>query len=72
MLSSKLSANGVRCLKAADDADILVAQTAVSFSKEQKIAVIGKDTDLLVLLCHHANPNQYPIIFKSDKQVEKK
>ncbi|OWF46189.1 hypothetical protein KP79_PYT26260 [Mizuhopecten yessoensis] len=72
MLSSKLSESGVRCLKAVDDADLLIAQSAVNFSKEQKTAVIGEDTDLLVLLCHHADPNQYPIIFKSDKQVGRK
>jgi hypothetical protein len=38
---------------AVDDADRLIAQTAVDCALSSEVIVIGEDTDMLVLLIHH-------------------
>jgi hypothetical protein len=43
----------IRYRNAVDDADLLIAQTAVDCSLSSEVIVIGEDTDLLVLLIHH-------------------
>lgn len=50
------------------DADITIAQTATKCAQHQITAVIGEDTDLLVLLAHHADAAAHDIFFYSDKQ----
>ena len=44
----------------------------LKLSEETPTTVFGEDTDLLVLLCHHANMNKYNIYFKSDSGFKKK
>ena len=40
-----------------EDVDLLLVQTAVQFTKSINTVLVGDDTDLLVLLCHHAEMN---------------
>ncbi|CAG2241427.1 unnamed protein product [Mytilus edulis] len=56
-LCDKLKDNDVRCKNATDDADLLIALTAVDCALFSEVVVIGEDTDILVLhvLIHHVN-----------------
>ena len=66
MLSSKLQESGYTCIQASADADVLIAQTAVRLSSHQVVVVIADDTDILVLLLHHAIG--VPIYLHSNKK----
>lgn len=68
MLSSKLQEHGVKTLQAESDADLLIVQTAVDSAANSATMVVGKDTDLLVLLCLHADVKSQPLFFKSEKK----
>ena len=37
------------------DADLDIVKTAISFAESQEVVVMGEDTDILILLCHHAS-----------------
>ena len=50
-LSQHLKRQGINVKQSAADADVLIVNTAIDLSKtEDLIAVVGQDTDLLVLL----------------------
>ena len=66
LLSERLRDKNHTVLGARDDADLLIVQTAVSLSANRKVVVIGEDTDLLVLLCFHAQADRHKIYFKSE------
>ena len=57
IFSNKLQAAGCTVLHATGDADLLIAMTAVESSRAKATALIGEDTDLLVLLSYHADLN---------------
>ena len=67
MLSSELVECGLETRHATDDADVLIVNTAVEYSTANEVVLIGEDTDLLVLLCHHAKDDRKRIYFKSDR-----
>ena len=67
MLSSKLQEHGVKTLHAESDANLLIVQTAVDLAANSA-TVAGEDTDLLVLLCLHADVKSQPLFFKSEKK----
>ncbi|CAC5394798.1 unnamed protein product [Mytilus coruscus] len=69
LLQETFIESGIDALQAQDDADLLIVQTAVTKSHAKEVVVFGEDTDLLVLLCHHAKQNQNKIYFTSDKQA---
>ena len=69
MLCEKLNEHDIRFKNAVDDADLLIAQTAVDCALSSEVIVIGEDTDLLVLLIHHVNQQCKRVIFKSDKMA---
>jgi hypothetical protein len=69
MLCEKLNERDTRYKNAVDDADLLIAQTAVDCALSSEVIVIGEDTDLLVLFIHHVNQQCKRVIFKSDKMV---
>jgi 5'-3' exonuclease len=69
MLCEKLNEHDIRYKNAVDDADLLIAQTAVDCVLSSEVIVIGEDTDLLVLLIHHVNQQCKWVIFKSDKMA---
>jgi hypothetical protein len=59
----------IRYKNAVDDADLLIAQTALDCALSSEVIVIGENTDLLVLLIHHVNQQCKRVIFKSDKMA---
>ena len=63
MLSSKLQEHGVKTLHAESDADLLIVQTAVDSAANSATTAGGEDTDLLVLLCLHADVKSQPLFF---------
>ena len=50
----------------------MIVQTAVTKSNNKEVVVFGEDTDLPVLLCHHAKQHKKAIYFTSDKHVTTK
>ena len=49
-----------------DDADTLIARTALSCSKEKQVKLILEDTDILILLWHFINEDVHQVIFQSE------
>ena len=68
MLSSKLQEHGVKTFHVESDTDLLIVQTAVDSAANSATTVVGEDTDLLVLLCLHADVKSQPLFFKSEKK----
>ena len=54
------------CVYIGGDADVLIATTAVSTSTRHATTVIGEDTDVLVLLCHHADTQTQKLYYRSE------
>ena len=46
------------------DADCLIVKTAFESAQNTNTVLIGDDTDLLVMLIHHAEPNGHGLYFK--------
>lgn len=53
-------------LEQAGDADLLIAKTAVMSARSQDTVLVGGDTDLLVLLLHHAEMDTYKQFFAQE------
>ena len=68
MLSSKLQEHGVEIFHTESDADLLIVQTAVDSAANSATTGVGEDTDLLALLCLHADVKSQPLFFKSEKK----
>ncbi|KAL9977643.1 hypothetical protein ACROYT_G015072 [Oculina patagonica] len=64
MLSEKLKEVRFDIIPGAGDADILIAQPAVSVSATRDSVVIADDTDILNLLCDHGNNSNKKLFFK--------
>ncbi|XP_076042102.1 uncharacterized protein LOC143026001 [Oratosquilla oratoria] len=60
--------NGIDCVNAPADADVMIAKKGIEHARETVTYVIGKDTDLLVLLCHYAERGMNDLYFKSSKE----
>jgi predicted nuclease of predicted toxin-antitoxin system len=54
-LGKYLQWKGYTVLHSQNDADILIFKTILHFAKTQQTVLVGKDTDLLVLLLHYYN-----------------
>jgi len=68
LLSSILSEHKVETVCAKGDADCLIVKTALDIAKGNNVAVVGDDTDLLVLLLFHAVPvSGHSVFFTSAK-----
>ena len=52
--------------RAKDDADVLIVLTAVASARHKETVLIGNDTDLLVLLLHHADMDAHEVFLKSE------
>jgi len=53
LLGEKLQLSGCNVIHALGDAGLMIVQMAVQSAKSITTALVGADTDLLVLLCHH-------------------
>ena len=65
-LSMKLQDNAIKTLNADDDADLLIAKTAVDYSMTGVVHVLSEDNDLLVL--HALTRNQDHLDFTSGQK----
>ena len=52
-----------KTIHAPGDEESLIALTALSYSKEKQVKVIGEDTDILVLICHYVNKEAHKLCF---------
>ena len=67
MLSNQFQQYGYSTKHADADADVLIARTGIEGSQERRTVVIGEDTDILVILLFHCNPDSKELYFRSDK-----
>lgn len=72
LIGEKLKDRGFKVVHCDGDADLMIVQTGVQAAKTQDTVVVGEDTDLLVLLCHHADPESHRIIFRSESRQTSK
>ena len=63
--SNVLKENLFETLHAADDVDCLIVGTTLKLAKGTAIAPVGEDTDLLVLLLFHVQPEHCKILFST-------
>ena len=63
LLGEKLQLSGCNIIHAPGDADLMIVQMAVQSAKSITTVLVGDDTDLLVLLCHHADTNAFDLLF---------
>ena len=49
-----------------DDADVLVVHTAIASGIHKDSVLVGDDTDLLVLLLHHAEMDAHKVFLKTE------
>ena len=60
-LSEILEKEGFKIIHAPNDVDILLALTALAYSKQKQVQVIGEDTDILALLWHYINQDVHQV-----------
>ena len=70
MLSRCLEENERNTINAKSDTDVLIVMTAVKCAENREVALIAKDTDLLMLLCYHANLENIRIFFQIRVQAK--
>ena len=68
LVSSKLRIKGCNVIQAPGDADVIIVKTAVESANLYSTALIGEDTDLLILLLYHATKQSKDLYFYSDSQ----
>ena len=69
MLSSKLEMAGYTTIHAKGDADTLIVKTTTDCAKLATTVLVGDDTDLLVLLCYHADMHAKYIFFRPEPKA---
>ena len=66
LISVELKRVGCNVIQSSGDADVDIVKAAVKEANLHSTAVIGEDTDLLVLLLYHANAGSNDLYFYSD------
>ena len=72
LLGELLQMNGCDVKHSRGDADLLIVKSAVAHARDQTTLLIGDDTDLLVLLCYHAEPDSHDIYLLPEQKVTSK
>jgi hypothetical protein len=72
MLGNRLETAGCDVHHAKGDADLLVVETAVACAEQINTVVIADDTDVLILLIHHAAHTKHNIWFQPNLKKESK
>lgn len=65
-LMSCLQNVGYSVLQAADDADTVIASTALDMAETKAVTITANDTDILVLLVHHFKPQLKDVYIQSE------
>ena len=69
LLSCYLKANAQTVYNSTGDADTMIVSCALRFATQSNdVIVVADDTDILVLLIHHWDPNMADVYFQSDAQ----
>ncbi len=61
MLSHYLQLAGCLTEHAEEDADLLIAQTAVQSAATKNTVLVADDTDLVIMLCYYADPDGFDL-----------
>ena len=61
-LSEILEKKGFKIMQTPNDADILLALTALVYSKQKQVQVIREDTNNLALLWHYINKDVHQVV----------
>ena len=72
LLRNKLQQTGCSTIHVEGDVDQRIVQTAIQSSRSITTVLVGEDTDLLVLLCHHAEMNANELFFKPESKQRSK
>ena len=68
-LSEILEKEGFKIIQAPNDANILLALTALVYSKQKQVQVIGEDTNILALPWHYINKDVHQVMFQSESNT---
>ena len=68
MLSSKMNSSNLYASQSSGDADALIVNSAIEAAKLKSTVVVGKDTDLLMLLIHGVQLSDHSIFLSSDEK----
>ena len=71
LLGKALQSDGCEVYHARGDADLLICKKAIEKSTDRTVSLVGDDTDLLVLLLHHARSKENDIIITPHKNSKK-
>jgi hypothetical protein len=72
MLGKELKKQHCQVYHAVGDADVLIVQKAVEWAATTNTVLVGDDTDLLILLCYHANLRSNDLFFCPEQKNAKK
>ena len=72
MLRQYLTDDGCDTLQAVGDADVLIVKTAVASAATHPTALVGDDTDLLVLLCYYVKAGDHDVFFRPEPKLNAK
>ena len=72
MLSRELENNNCKTHHASGNADLLIVQKAVEYATTSNTVLVGDDTDLIVLLCYHANLDSHDLFFRPEPKKKHK
>jgi hypothetical protein len=64
MLLPKMNAMNIKAKQVQGDADFDIVMAAIEAAEQHRVIVFGEDTDLLILLLHHASVVSHPITFR--------
>lgn len=71
LISEKLKEHGCKVINTDGDADYHIVKAAIAASETQTTTLIGEDTDLLILLLYHMDPDRKTLYFRSDNKSRK-
>ena len=68
-----MNSRNITIFQSTGDADTLFVSIAIAACSSHNVAVIGEDTDILILLIHHyVNRLENDIFLMTDKKVKEK
>ena len=67
LIAATFSRNGISVQQCHDDADTAIVRAALDEAKDSSVEVRAEDTDIMVLLIHHAS--DHPIFLTTAKET---
>ena len=72
MLGKSLEEAGHEIQYEPSDADFLIAKAAIDLAQSRSTILVGDDTDFLVLLLYHAEPQSFDLFFRPEVKAHSK